>query len=298
MTTNTTSTIAIETLNKALKIAVESNNLELIQWIFSQGTPSNLNESIAIAVEKSYTDMVTILTKKVVVVVPPKPRQLILGTQKLKMNTNGYTATSNCQLMETLFLDNGSDQALQDLNAGLVDLSEINHKNSHGWTVLMYLARNAKHIKNSDKLVQKLIDLGADVNLKNSSDYPALWLASCNTVEHSTENVVEMLVKHPKIDINITFPSGDSLLTVAAYHSINNTTPKTVEILLSHPDINVNHRQPGTQKTPVSLVANGLGVESSKKVLEMLLKHPKIDISLKDFYGKTVVDYLLPHLKI
>ena len=150
----------------------------------------------------------------------------------------------------------------------------------------------------SDKLVQKLIDLGADVNLKNSSDCPALWLASCNTVKDSTENVVEMLANHPKIDINFTNQYGDPLLFVVAFYSNKTTTPKTIELLLRHPDINVNQMQPSTNKTALMMVAQNLGGHSSKDCLKMLMKHPKIDMNLKDAHGATAMDYLLQHLKV
>jgi len=272
-----TMTTAIDILNKGLKLVVETNNVELLPWIFAQGRPTNVNECLLIAIEKDYKEMVTTLVAKITTPVSKRPL-MIKHSGLLKMSKSTTHTTLNSELMATLH--EKPEQALADLNAGIISIEEINYQNGSGWTVLMYLCRNASQIPNSELIIQKLLDLGADINLDSDKGTTALMLAAHNTKEESNDKILEILLKHPKILVNKINKCKRTALDMACGGFNKTVSEKTVEMLLAHPEIDVNLMNPLRRSC----------MHSIEKIVEMFLKHPKIDVNQPRGGGTVLIE--------
>jgi len=91
-----------------------------------------------------------------------------------------------------------SENALHYLSEkGCGALSEINAKNSLGWTALHIACRNSFR-DNSIVMIEFLLNNGADPNLKNSFGYTPLDLAS----KHSPLEVVKFLIENGAVPVN------------------------------------------------------------------------------------------------
>ena len=164
-------------------------------------------------------------------------------------------------------------QALKDLESGEVSLEEINHQNSGKWTALMYVCRNSCKISNSAVLIQKLLDLGANVNLKMADDFTALIL-TCSS-SNTDDKAAEILLKHPGIEVNHFTSSGyDTALTFACHNGFT----KRVEMLMKHPKIDIKIKPNGgidAFKTVISFCPKG----SMPAILKLFCQHPQFDMA-------------------
>jgi len=89
--------------------------------------------------------------------------------------------------------------------------------------------------------------------------------------------VSSLLRDHLEINVNKTEP----YCQWTTLHAASRDQIGVVKLLLAHPSINVNLR--GNGQTPLSL-----GCEYGKvSVVEVLLKDPRIDVTLEDFLGRT-----------
>lgn len=77
---------------------------------------------------------------------------------------------------------------------GEMDLTDINAKNSQGWTALHIAAANSS-IASTISTVQWLIDMGADINAPTEIGYTALHIASRNSRHNSNNDTVQLLIK-------------------------------------------------------------------------------------------------------
>jgi len=285
-------------LNQALKFAVETNSMETLYWVFTQGTPTNINECILLAVEKNRPLHAEFLAKKMsvpapAVIVKKTPRALTLIHGSLSMDLN-RVAHKNSVLMHNILYT--SPLALQALEEGSISLEEINYQNSIGWTVLMYLCRYGRHISSALTIIHKLIALGADVNLQDDLGKTALMLACQHSGKTSANEIVEILLKHPAIDPNLRDCGGHSALVLASCFANDTSSEKTVELLLAHPKIDVNLPNDLKQTASIVCCKNYGNPHTTKKTVAMLIQHPKNDFNLRDFNGKTAIEYLIAHL--
>jgi len=83
------------------------------------------------------------------------------------------------------------------------------------------------------KIVEKLLNKGANVNAQNYNGNTALILASSN----GRTEIVEMLLKHPKIDVNLNDASG---YTALMWASNMGHTEIVVMLLEKGADVNAN----------------------------------------------------------
>jgi ankyrin repeat protein len=132
------------------------------------------------------------------------------------------------------------------------------------------------------EIIQILLNAGADPNGQNRFGATAIWSAS---FLGKVESVRELL-KHPEINPNIIlhdkgFETPTALGVAACRGNI-----KTVEELLKHPKTNVNIRYSESSWTPLMEAA----CENYIHIIKMLLNHPGIDVTLKDWDGKTAWD--------
>ena len=281
-----------ETLNKGLLIAVETNNLDLAHWIFAQSAdcPNNLKQCLLAAIEKGNKEMIAILTEKCKT--PPTPTPTPTKRQLVKVHGNFYVtpnlpAGEVSAWMKTVLEDHTS--ALKELSEGTISVEEINDPCSVNWTPLMYLARNGADLANVAPLMQKMLDLGADVNYQNSSQDTALMIAC----QYKCSAVVEILLKHPNIDVNLKNKLGLTALMGAASCALTYGAIKNVELLMNHPKIIIND----SNKTGWTAFMSACGnmPTDNTQVVELFLKNLKLDINARHNGGQTAFD-LMPHL--
>jgi len=246
---------AENTMNKALKFAVEQNNKDLFAWVFEQGKPTNIEECLALAIDKNSKEMVEMLVAKIITTKTTKQQTyrpiIIINDEVLDMGV--YKSIKNTLLMKTLIKN--PVKFLDDLNRGEVSLEEINYQNDLGWTVLQYLCFHSFNYPNADVLVQKLLDLGADANIRNTHwDSPLMLICvSCltSTAEKNDdkydkcEKIVETLLKHPKTDVNIKDHSNCTPLMKLCKYAKTDLNKKILKMLLDHPQIDINYQYNG-----------------------------------------------------
>jgi hypothetical protein len=281
--------------NELLKFVVEKDYDEvMLPWIFENGKPTNVEECLKIAISNNQTAQITILAQHLTPkpVIKPDAEEdtkksiqypLVIVDHKINMSSNKKDTGKNSVFMMTVHMH--PEKALRELEAGLISLEEINYQNEAGWTVLMYVARNASKIAKAELIVQKLLDLGADVNLKNTRGSTVLTLTA-NYTSDSTDKVFEILLQVPTLNINHLVPNGGTALIYASQYS----TTKTVELLLKHSQIDVNF-QTDNGDTALIMACLHCLTTSSISTVKMLLNHPKIDIHLKNKAGKSAIAY-------
>src|SRR3989344_1996982 len=97
------------------------------------------------------------------------------------------TATGFTQLMLCVLND--------DLENVSKYLSEINAKNSEGWTALHIACRNSANFS-SDEMIDFLLKNGADPNAKNNKGWTPLHMASRYSTNGSSLATVELLIRN------------------------------------------------------------------------------------------------------
>lgn len=285
MTTDT----KVETLNKTLLIAVETNAMPLVHLAFSKGAiiPTNIQECLFMAIEKNQMDQVNFLTKKMVIPVVPltKTRPVTYSSQTFNMTAQLISVGGNTQIFRDYIFD--YPIAVSELDSGLISVEEIDKQNESGWNVLMYVA-----LWYDEPRLKELLTTGLNPNLTNKYGQTALMIAveeHCKQNGRYRQSIVETLLKDPKVDVN-NVSGGYSALRYAV------GTPSMMEILLNHPkiDVNVPHVN---GFTILHLVCNNMGT-NSLKILEMLLKHPNIDVNLKTVDAGTPLMILCSQINI
>jgi ankyrin repeat protein len=144
-------------------------------------------------------------------------------------------------------------------------------------------------------LMEKVIDYGLfdkiDINQlicfyeEDNTHYLNILMFSCMfSNEFSSNKIVKILLKHPKININSQDENGYTALLISVTNLTNSMTKETTEILLSHPNIDINICD--NEKLTVLMSAV---VYSSDEIVEILLKHPNININKRDSDGRTAL---------
>ena len=279
MTTSTTTPTTDDSLNPALKFAVENNNPKLLRWVFAQGMPTNIDECVKLAIKTGIKENVDYLTEKL----SPPPtvssastyRPLVVKKDRIQMSR--FTQSEkNSQLMIALHYN--PQEFKKDLESGKVSVEEINYRNEEGWSVLHYLARNTSKIADAAAMMQKLLDLGANVNSLDVCGSTPLMM-TCSQ-EDSTLEAAKILLKHPKIEINAVNQGNTTALFAASQMGHQ----ALVELLLNDPRIDVNHRDHDGE---TALMMASSCTHGSGTIIKMFLKHPKIDPTLADKVGET-----------
>lgn len=122
------------------------------------------------------------------------------------------------------------------LSDGLINKNNINLRNREdGWTFLMVASRYSIGIPG---LVKRLLDLGADPNIRSGNGWTALMLAARNSKTDSSSDIVKTLLEYGA-DPNLQNNTGTTALIFAA--SWSDLT--SVKSLLDHdadPNIRTN----------------------------------------------------------
>lgn len=185
--------------------------------------------------------------------------------------------------------------------------SEIFHQ-YFGNPSLHYAAQYSRTLY-SEKIVQILVDNGADLNEQDNYGKTALMLAAENSNHTSTEETVKILinVKNPKTgfplaDLNIQDKKGNTALMLAAKNSNHTSTGETVKILINanNPktgfllaDLNIQNEK---GYTALMLAAkNSIGCVSADTIRTLInAKNPKtgfpiVDPNVQNKYGQTAL---------
>jgi ankyrin repeat protein len=166
--------------NTALIIAVDKNNLQIVQLLIAKGADINIKNN------NGYTALIFAVGKNNLQIV-----QLLIahGADVNIKNNNGYTAlifaiAKNNLLIATLLLENGAN---------------INIQNTKGATILINAIIN-KHLEILTFLIQK----GADINIKDIQGNTALIIA---IITQNLE-IAKLLIEH---GANINIINNDGL---------------------------------------------------------------------------------------
>jgi ankyrin repeat protein len=127
-----------------------------------------------------------------------------------------------------------------------------------------------------------------DVNSAHNDLSSPLYLA----IKKGNKDIIKLLLEHPKIDVNKV--SSNNNETTPLYLAVKKADKDSVELLLKHHKIDVNKGTVKTKKrrtnesgiwikereyiTPLYLAASK-GHKKNIKIVELLLKHPNIDVN-------------------
>lgn len=141
---------------------------------------------------------------------------------------------------------------------------------------LAFAARN-----NDVTLARVLIHFGADINTFDATGHNALMIA----INNKSNDVVEYLLKHPKIDISATNKNGCTVLHLAA--SQNNPS-NYIDLLLNHKNIG----QIVNAKNKLGKTALALAIENKSEYYYIIhcvksLINAGAIVHTEDFNGKT-----------
>ena len=272
-------------LDKILQIAVEKNIPDLLSWVFTQGTPSNVKECLVMAVEKQHIAIIETLTEQLTKISKSSPivqRPLVIITDRsFEMSHLSTNTKNNSVLMETLI--SSPEKAYDELCSGIISLEEINHPNNQGWTALMYVCRQTVKIGDvAYLLIQKLLDLGADINATDCSK----WTSLMYVCYYGMEKACEILLKHPKIDINAKDNSEATALSLACFNNAGKFSTKIVTDLLKMPLININQTRFGTSILMLLCNTKQMGL------VELCLKYPTLNVLQRDSANHNILYYL------
>nr|CAB3223978.1 ankyrin repeat, SAM and basic leucine zipper domain-containing protein 1 [Phallusia mammillata] len=156
------------------------------------------------------------------------------------------SATSHPQADQSLFIKNGQITLLADLHTAVIngslplvanilagDPTMCNKLLGSGWTALMYASNFGKL-----EIVQKLLEIGADVNVCGPSGCSAL-MAACKSScpEKLVCNIVELLLK-----FNADVTKQDNAGRTALIYAARGGKCEIVNVLLGHDKIDLNSK--------------------------------------------------------
>ncbi len=153
--------------------------------------------------------------------------------------------------------------------------------------------RNAILNRNSKEVKSLLKKLPVDVNAPLGGPTALKWAALTGDNE-----IVEMLLEHPDIDVNLQDALGCTalmwaiipLVTFSQKMETNEITEninrrmRIIELLLKHPDIDVNLK-PSNGSNALFLAVTG----NCKEAVNLLLQNKKININTQDNKGRTAL---------
>lgn len=139
------------------------------------------------------------------------------------------------------------------------------------------------------RLLEMIIrDKRTDINIQNKNDKATILRLACiYAKEDNLEGIIEILLNDNRINVNIQDSDGDTPLHGAVDWAGDSGSDRAVSLLLKHPDIDLNV-QNNDLDTPLHVAA--FSRKSTERSLEMLLRHPRTNIYLKDKKGKTAYD--------
>lgn len=139
--------------------------------------------------------------------------------------------------------------------------------------------------------VKRELDNDADFNKEDiiRNETPLM-----SAIKYKQIEVLDMLLEIPEIDVNKGNARRETALMLAA----NKKWLPGVEKLLAHQDIDVNKQSKigaysWGDTALIEAIQYGFKTHdyNSKKIIHLLLNHPKIDVSISNGYNYTAVEY-------
>ena len=138
-------------------------------------------------------------------------------------------------------------------------------------TQLLLAIRNRASLEE----IQELINAQQDINELDFYGQTPLMVATC-----LNNKAIPLLMTHPKLDVNKTNASGKTALFDAALLGLD------LSLFLERSEIDVN-AQDGHGNTPLYSTI----LFNRRSTINQLLADPRTDLSLKNNYGRTVVEH-------
>jgi ankyrin repeat protein len=185
----------------------------------------------------------------------------------------GFAVRSGRVDLVKRLLENGADaskaprgyqdrgEMFQLLKSYGVEPADVNDTGARGWPALVYASRGDKG-EHPEK-VQRLLDLGADVNIRNYKGKTALHCAA----KAGFVRVMGLLLAHDA-GVNAVDKNGETPLFDAVRSTIKNTTKKKQAVMLlleNGGDVSLEN---GQGVTPLQLAQRGRREEASE-IVEM-----------------------------
>ncbi len=161
------------------------------------------------------------------------------------------------------------------------DKTNSNATDLYGWNALMFVSVGTEYHLDLFRFLLSFPKINP--NMKNDEGATTLHAASYRNREWS---VLELL-NHPEIDTNIQDNRGRTALHLVATYKNNFT-----KVIINHPKTNPNI-QDNSGETPLMIAS----AEGNSQVVMELLKHPNIDIRLKDKLNQTAWDLAKPKIQ-
>ena len=158
-------------------------------------------------------------------------------------------------------------EELRELRAALARGEDVNGRDAHNRTVLMYAARQCS--ENDVSIMRLLFEQPSiEVNLADGNGRTALHLATLG----GRCEAVRLLLADARVDVNIRDNAG----TTALHAATTNRNMDVVKLLLSHPRVDVNCKN-GDQVTP--LITAALQFEGNINIFKLLLAQQSVDVN-------------------
>lgn len=168
-------------------------------------------------------------------------------------------------------LENPEFFSNEEIQYAINNCSNLNFQDEYGRSLLMLAVR-----KNTDDIIQLLIDSGADVNLKNHDGETVLM--------HTANISIVNILLHAGIDVNAKSKIGE---TAAVYRlrCYNNVSEEIIHLLISNTNVN-NQNDNGI--TALSLIVRQSASDTRTRIIEYLLDNGA-DPNIKDIDGDTAI---------
>lgn len=238
----------------------------------------------------------------------------------LKATSVGNSPAIN-ELLSPLIADlfeSAKDENIEEIQTLIQAGMDINILNDEGVTVLIESTRT-----NKQRVVEFLLSQdNIDPNIQGPNGYTALhWAAVLslttsashfvksiheydnNLLAHgagkiyiSSEQILELLLKHSKINVNIQTSNHLNTPLMLAIRNLrflpDNHISQTMDLLLNHPNINVN-LQDYTGGTALHIAIIDYTETYKPKVIKNLVKHPALNVNIQDNKGATALHYII-----
>lgn len=202
---------------------------------------------------------------------------------KRGMSPNTTGGRNGLSLLEFAIFSNQKEVVKVLLNHSLTDPNQRNNYNNPAFFAIAYDEKTNMVIA---EMVLK--DKRIDISMVDNLGRTILHVVSDYARQDNGEDLIEFLFKNTSINVNVQDKEGDTALHNAVYSSKTTSTDRSVSLLLNHPDIDPNLATLQKHNTPLHYAA--WSTESTLKTLEMLLRHPRTNLYLKDSRGQTAYD--------
>jgi len=144
--------------------------------------------------------------------------------------------------------------------------AKLNIQDAEGWTALILAARYSKE-SSTEKTVQMLIDAGADLNIQENDGWTSLMSAAAHSNKSSTENTVKILID-AGADLNIQENEGWTALMLTVDNSNNDSTENTLKMLVqAGTNLNIQDNEGWTALMLTVENSNKSSTENTIKIL-------------------------------